>query len=277
MKKILKFSNSENFLKCPICNEDLVLSKMSLYCTNKHCFDVSNSGYVNLTLNNRKQTYNKDSYLNRRAVFNTGYYSHILQEVINTLASINTVKTILDVGCGEGYYSREIYKKLRKEIIAFDISKDSIQMASKIDLSDSIKWFVGDLTQLPIKDNCIDCILDIFSPANYSEFRRVLVEAGYIIKVIRGNMHMVELRNIVSEYLRNQEYSNERIISLFKENCSFIYQKNVSASYEITNDKLQVFTKMTPLLFNMSMNHKKHEFVEIPSLTIEGEILLGKV
>ena len=34
--------------------------------------------------------------------------------------------------------------------------------------------FVGDLAQLPLREHSIDVILDIFSPANYQEFGRLL-------------------------------------------------------------------------------------------------------
>jgi len=72
------------------------------------------------------------------------------------------MQTILDVGCGQGYYSLELQKVFPdKDFYAFDISKDSIQLASKTDTSLSINWFVGDLAKLPIKNHSIDLILDI--------------------------------------------------------------------------------------------------------------------
>lgn len=62
----------------------------------------------------------------------------------------------------------------------------------------------------------IDCILDIFTPANYSEFNRVLKEGGYVIKVIPGNAHLKELRETAKEQLKSNQYSNAAVVDYFQ-------------------------------------------------------------
>ena len=150
--------------------------------------------------------YSRETFQIRREVLEKGYYSHILNEVVQLIKSFSSIDTILDIGCGEGYYSKQIKEVSGdKEIIAFDISKDAVQLAAKSDFSNSIKWFVGNLEEMPIKDKRIDCILDIFTPANYSEFNRVLKEGGYVIKVIPGNAHLKELRETAKEQLKSKD------------------------------------------------------------------------
>ena len=101
------------------------------------------------------------------------------------LASSETSTTVLDIGCGEGFYSRKLQESHPdKTFYAFDISKDSVQIAAKSEPDWAVNWFVGDLARLPIKDASMDILLDIFSPANYGEFRRVLSKDGILIKVI---------------------------------------------------------------------------------------------
>ena len=52
-----------------------------------------------------------------------------LQDLLQTLPK---EQTILDVACG-GYYARKIRETFpNKEIYAFDLSKDSIQLAAKV-------------------------------------------------------------------------------------------------------------------------------------------------
>ena len=53
-----------------------------------------------------------------------------------------------------------------------------MQLAAKSDASWKVNWFVGDLAHLPIQSKSIEVILDIFSPANYAEFERVLKAEG---------------------------------------------------------------------------------------------------
>ena len=54
------------------------------------------------------------------------------------------------------------------------MSREAIQIASKKDKRKAVKWFVTDLSKIPLKDGSMDCILDIFSPAHYKEFQRLL-------------------------------------------------------------------------------------------------------
>ncbi len=275
MSKLSRFDNSHDFFICPVCRSSMSFDSKSLICQNMHCFDASRFGYVNLFLNNKAQKlYDKSSFENRESILEKGYYCSVLNAILNILSGLDTVNSILDAGCGEGYYSREAAKKFQKEILAFDISKDSIQIAAKRNTNHSVKWFVGDLAHIPIKDKSIDCILDVFSPANYNEFTRVLTDNGYIIKVIPGSNHLRELREAASEQLINKEYSNDRIASLFMNNFTVISQQRVCDTFDITQEDLSVFADMTPLLFNV--DRSKLDLSVISTLTIEAEILLGK-
>ena len=251
MNKILRFSDSEKVFQCPICKTDLKLKQKSLFCSNHHCFDISKTGYVNFAVGTKSSKhYSRETFQIRREVLEKGYYSHILNEVVQLIKSFSSIDTILDIGCGEGYYSKQIKEVSGdKEIIAFDISKDAVQLAAKSDFSNSIKWFVGNLEEMPIKDKRIDCILDIFTPANYSEFNRVLKEGGYVIKVIPGNAHLKELRETAKEQLKSNQYSNAAVVDYFQKKYSVVYHKKVSATYTMTSEEIKTFADMTPLLF----------------------------
>ena len=276
MNKIIRFNDSEKLFRCPICKRKLKMVGNSLLCSNKHCFDISKLGYVNFALNQKQSKhYSRTSFESRMDILEKGYYSHILTEITHILSKLENITTILDVGCGEGYYSRKIKELFQADIVAFDISKDAISLASKRDGSKSIKWFVGDLENMPMRDHSVDCILDIFTPANYLEFNRVLTDSGYIVKVIPGNKHLMEFRNIAKEHLKNQEYSNENVINLFKKQYSVIYQKRVSESYEMPLEDIKIFADMTPLLFHVDKT--EIDFKKLKTLTIDAEIFVGSL
>lgn len=67
-----------------------------------------------------------------------------------------------------------------------------------------MKWFVTDLSKIPLKDGSMDCILDIFSPAHYKEFQRLLSPNGYVVKVIPTKNHLREIRTKVQAHLKIQ-------------------------------------------------------------------------
>ncbi|MCC9781172.1 methyltransferase domain-containing protein, partial [Streptococcus agalactiae] len=204
-----RFEDSASYFACPKCQNPLIKESNSLKCSDNHCFDLSKFGYVNL-LGGKKvdEHYDKKSFENRQLVLENGYYNHILEAISKVLENNSQFHSVLDIGCGEGFYSRQLVNKHEKTFLAFDISKDSIQLAAKSDQSRLVKWFVSDLANLPIQDSSIDIILDIFSPANYKEFRRVLSDDGILVKVVPVAEHVQELREKASQYLKQKDYSN---------------------------------------------------------------------
>ena len=192
------------------------------------------------------------------------------------LASSETSTTVLDIGCGEGFYSRKLQESHPdKTFYAFDISKDSVQIAAKSEPDWAVNWFVGDLARLPIKDASMDILLDIFSPANYGEFRRVLSKDGILIKVIPTKNHLKEIRQKVQDQLTNKDYSNQDIKNHFQEHFTILSSKTASLTKTITADQLQSLLSMTPLLFHVDQT--KIDWSQLTEITIEAEILVGRV
>jgi len=53
---------------------------------------------------------------------------------------------------------------------------------------------VGDLRRLPFADGTFSAVLDVMTPANYDEFRRVLSPDGMLVKVYPGQDYLREIR-----------------------------------------------------------------------------------
>ena len=205
-----------------------------------------------------------------------GFYQHILDELQDLLQALPEEQTILDVACGEGYYARKIQEKFpNKEIYAFDLSKDSIQLAAKSDQSFAVRWFVGDLAHLPVQDQSMDVLLDIFSPANYHEFQRVLKKEGLIIKVIPTENHLKEIRQKAAQYLDKKDYSNQDIIQHFQKHFTILSRKTVESTHALHSKEKTALLQMTPLLFHVEKNLINWE--QLTHATISAEILIGKL
>ena len=274
--KLQRFTSATAFA-CPICQENLVLIETSLKCCNRHSFDLSKFGYVNLAPQIKQSAnYDKENFQNRQQILEAGFYQAILEAVSDLLASSETSTTVLDIGCGEGFYSRKLQESHPdKTFYAFDISKDSVQIAAKSEPNWAVNWFVGDLARLPIKDASMDILLDIFSPANYGEFRRVLSKDGILIKVIPTKNHLKEIRQKVQDQLTNKDYSNQDIKNHFQEHFTILSSKTASLTKTITADQLQSLLSMTPLLFHVDQT--KIDWSQLTEITIEAEILVGRV
>ena len=273
--KLQRFASATAFA-CPICQENLTLVESSLKCENRHSFDLAKFGYVNLVPQIKQSAnYDKENFQNRQQILEAGFYQAILDAISDLIASSKTAKTILDIGCGEGFYSRKLQEAHPdKTFYAFDISKDSVQIAAKSEPNWAVNWFVGDLARLPIKDTSMDILLDIFSPANYGEFRRVLSKNGILIKVIPTENHLKEIRQIVQDQLTKKDYSNQDIKEHFQEHFSVQSSQIASLTKPITAEQRQALLSMTPLLFHV--NQSKIDWSQLTEITIEAEILVGK-
>ena len=273
--KLQRFASATAFA-CPICQENLTLVESSLKCNNRHSFDLAKFGYVNLAPQIKQSAnYDKENFQNRQQILEAGFYQAILEAVSDLLASSETSTTVLDIGCGEGFYSRKLQERHPdKTFYAFDISKDSVQIAAKSEPNWAVNWFVGDLARLPIKDASMDILLDIFSPANYGEFRRVLSKDGILIKVIPTENHLKEIRQMVQEQLTKKDYSNQDIKEHFQEHFSIQSSQTASLIKPITAEQRQALLSMTPLLFHVDQT--KIDWSQLTEITIEAEILVGK-
>ncbi|VMJ81482.1 23S_rRNA m1G745 methyltransferase [Streptococcus pneumoniae] len=273
--KLQRFASATAFA-CPICQENLTLLETNFKCCNRHSFDLTKFGYVNLAPQIKQSAnYDKENFQNRQQILEAGFYQAILDAVSDLLASSKTTTTILDIGCGEGFYSRKLQEShSEKTFYAFDISKDSVQIAAKSEPNWAVNWFVGDLARLPIKDASMDILLDIFSPANYGEFRRVLSKDGILIKVIPTENHLKEIRQRVQDQLTNKEYSNQDIKEHFQEHFTILSSQTASLTKTITAEQLQALLSMTPLLFHVDQS--KIDWSQLTEITIEAEILVGK-
>ena len=274
--KLQRFASATAFA-CPICQENLTLVESSLKCNNRHSFDLAKFGYVNLAPQIKQSAnYDKENFQNRQQILEAGFYQAILEAVSDLLSNSKNAKTILDIGCGEGFYSRKLQESHSdKTFYAFDISKDSVQIAAKSEPNWAVNWFVGDLARLPIKDASMDILLDIFSPANYGEFRRVLSKDGILIKVIPTENHLKEIRQRIQNQLTKKDYSNQDIKNHFQEHFTILSSQTASLTKTITAEQLQALLSMTPLLFHIDQT--KIDWSQLTEITIEAEILVGKV
>ena len=298
--KLQRFASASAFA-CPICQENLTLVETSLKCSNRHSFDLAKFGYVNLAPQIKQSAnYDKENFQNRQQILEAGFYQAILEGISDLLATKSSAKTVLDIGCGEGFYSRKLQEvHPDKTFYAFDISKDSVQIAAKSEPNWAVNWFVGDLARLPIKDASMDILLDIFSPANYGEFRRVLSKDGILIKVIPTENHLKEIRQMVQDQLTKKDYSNQDIKDHLKEIRQMVQDQLTKKDYSnqdikdhfqehfsiqssqiasltksITAEQRQALINMTPLLFHVDQS--KIDWSQLTEITIEAEILVGK-
>jgi len=106
---------------------------------------------------------------------------------------------VADLGCGEGSHLQYISKEWAHTPwsgFGLDISKEAIALAAK-KYANRI-WLVGDLAHLPFAAQSFHVLLNILSPSNYREFKRIMVPCGIVIKVVPRSQYLKELRDVRS-------------------------------------------------------------------------------
>ena len=287
MNKFERYRQTCSVLACPVCGGGLGLAAAgrSLACSAGHSFDIARQGYVNLYRGKPVNEYSKESFRQRQQILEKGMYAHILEEICSFLQAVcgaGRPRLLLDAGCGEGYYTREIAARLGGcglDFYGVDLSRDSVQLAASTanqagGAASAIKWLVADIGHLPVRDGSVDFLLDIFTSANYEEFQRILSPDGYLIKVIPGEGHVKELREAASSQLHHKDYKERKGAAVFSEHFETILNKTVSQTFAVTPEERDVFIHMTPLLFHVDKT--KVDWSAVHSITVEGQLLIGR-
>ena len=138
-------------IRCPICKEPLVLATKEAYCINNHRFDRARQGYFNLHQSHRRQHGDDRLMVDaRRNFLRSGQYQILREEIVKLLAPYS-INSMIDLGCGEGYYTQFIKEQLAiATVLGIDISKDALKRASV--LYPDIEWLVASIAHLPVFD-----------------------------------------------------------------------------------------------------------------------------
>lgn len=289
MKKIERIAASlhrqEKLLACPICGSRMHLAQgeppRSLLCERRHCFDLSAKGYVTLLRSGGSgangELYDRELFAARRSVFASGAYapvadalSRILQEQFPA-----GVRSILDAGCGEGYYLQYLAGRLpgAPRLAGIDLSREGI-IAAASDTTDAV-WCVADLANLPFRAQSFDAVLNILTPARYGEFQRVLKPGGVLLKVIPSGDYLREIRERLPEPVGGDRYSDEEVRRYAGEHMRLEGEERIRSVSPLTPELWRDFIRMTPLTAHLTAAQKE-ELIAHPAaeITIELTVLI---
>ncbi|MBQ6559777.1 MAG: methyltransferase domain-containing protein [Erysipelotrichaceae bacterium] len=232
-------------IRCPICKDVLHKNENTYKCIHGHSFDIAKEGYVNLYLHKSETSGdNKEMIQARRNFLNQDHYRFLLDE-LNKYIDENDV--LVDLACGEGYYTSKFRCKDRTGI---DLSKQGLRYASKSDKDTT--YILSSIFDVPLYDNCADKALTIFAPIAKEEIDRILKEDGRFILVRPDEDHLFEMKEVLYEKPYRNETEDIMIDGLVQEKQLKIHQKAI-----LNKEELHDLFLMTPYSNTTSLSDKK--------------------
>jgi 23S rRNA (guanine745-N1)-methyltransferase len=236
-------------LRCPVCGKDLQAGPKSYACEAGHSFDIARQGYVNLLLSSQRPSAapgdNAAMIADRRAFLEADHYLPLRNCIASRLDALQAQRDalqVLDLGCGEGYYTAAFATNSPRNVFALDISKPALAIAAK--RSRSVVWCVGTSRALPFHDRSLDVVLNIFCRPHSGETLRVLKEDGVLLVAGPGVDHLAELRAVLYDsVVRQESHSTEEIL---QGGFALRHTETLAYTFTVEGAAIGQLARMTP-------------------------------
>ena len=236
-------------LICPICGEGLQQEARSCLCPNRHSFDIARQGYVNLLTVQQKHSLapgdTREQVLARRAFLEAGYYAPIARTLTDTAIRYGVSGEILDIGCGEGYYSAQLAKALKLPLTGLDISKEAVRCAAG-KYKDAL-WICATAAHIPVPDGSAGLVTSLFALTLPEEFHRVLASDGLYFQVLAAEDHLLGLKSIIYDTLHHKEKTTVPELPGFR----LLESIPIRFSFTIEGSQIGNLFSMTPHVFRI--------------------------
>ena len=236
-----------NLLMCPVCREALSLTDRTWRCLNNHSYDVAKQGYVNLHVVQHKHSKNpgdtSESVQARRAFLSAGFYAPLQHALVEKIRELR-IENLLDIGCGEGYYTDAMQAEVM-QCMGVDIAKNAVQVAAK--LNKNITWVVGTGATLPVLDHSIDLCTSLFSPIPKEEILRVLKPQAYLIVVTPAPAHLFAMREALFDEVN--EHDPHKFVEQLQDAFELIEQPIIESEFTLDQQQLKNLIAMTPYAY----------------------------
>lgn len=265
-------------LRCPLCHAPLRAAASSVRCDRGHDFAISAKGFLNLIPHQAPlKGYDEAFFASRQRIMEHGYYRDVQTAVVNAVGERADAAVIVDAGCGEGSYAKAIAQALGSApnaptVLGLDIAKDGIRVAARG--GGIVRWLVADLANIPLADSSVDVVLNVFTPANYAEFLRVLKPGGMLIKVIPAPLHMHELRELAGDRLIKTGFVDHGVAEHLERHMRIVSRTRVTQTSPVAPEDTADLVRMSPVAFGI--NQRELGLASLTSITVDAEIICAQ-
>jgi 23S rRNA (guanine745-N1)-methyltransferase len=241
-------------LRCPVCVEGLARVDSAPRCPNGHSFDIARQGYVSL-LTGTKPTSGDDAPMvqARHRFLEGGAFAPIRAALVDLAARPATPPaTVLEAGCGTGYYLAGVLDALPDARgLGLDSSARALRIAARAHpRGAAATWDV--FRPFPLATASVDLVVDAFAPRNPAEFRRVLRPDGHLIVARPDDGHLAELRREIEEMVGIDPIKEERLHRALDPHFELLDTERIEYAAPLSHDEALDLIAMTPSARHLS-------------------------
>ena len=259
-------------LLCPICSAPLERIDRSYRCEAGHSFDLARQGYLHLLPVQNKHSLHpgdtREQVLSRRRFLEAGFYAPIADTLCRKARELGLTGPILDVGCGEGYYSSRLASAIGAELTGLDISKEAVRCAAARYKGPT--WICGTASRLPVPDGSAQVLTSLFALTMPEEFHRVLMKDGYFFQVLAQEDHLLGLKSIIYPTLTHKEKDVTPAVPGFR----LLESVPIRFPFTVEGQQVQDLLSMTPHVYRISKEGARR-LAETETLTDAASCMLN--
>ena len=273
-----------SMLRCPVCGRVLEEDGRGARCAAGHTFDRAREGYLNLLRSSKAGDRTGDpkaAARSRRDFLDRGYYRPLRDELVRLVGELAAEKAddgtdraarsplaLLDICCGEGYYTSALGAVAGVDAYGFDLSKEMVRLAAK---RGGASCFVANMKAIPVADGSFDVATHLFAPFMEREFARVLKPGGVLFTVIPGERHLFGLKEAVYDtpYLNDERLPQTAELEL-------VARHRVAADIVLeTSADIEAVFQMTPYYYRTS-ERDRAKLAGLTELATPIEFVIGE-
>lgn len=235
--------------QCPLCQQPLLPEATAWRCENRHQFDRAKEGYVNLLpvqhKGSRQPGDSADMMHARREFLDAGHYRPLQQKVCERLEDVLPASSLslLDIGCGEGYYTDEVARRLQARgearIYGLDVSRVAVRYAAR--RYHNVEFCVASSHRLPFAASQFDAVLRIYAPCKAEELFRVVKDQGYVLTVTPGPRHLIQFKELIYQDVKLHDATPEKM-----EGFTLTAEHSLSYPVTLNSEESAALLQMTP-------------------------------
>ena len=235
---------------CPLCQQPLIAQQRTFRCANQHQFDLAKEGYVNLLPVQHKRSRqpgdSAEMMQARRHFLDAGHYQPLQQRVSELLDNVLPAQPVhvLDIGCGEGYYTQAVAHQLQTTrdnsvIYGLDVAKVAIRYGAK--RYHNVEFCVASSHRLPFGEQQFDAVLRIYAPCKAEELARVVKPQGYVLTVTPGPRHLMQFKALIYQDVKLHDNTPEDMPGF-----RLIDEQSLGYMMSLNSEESAALLQMTP-------------------------------